>query len=106
MRRLRVRSPSAPLQTSEVFETSEVFSAFTPSTTQEPAMFWRRLTPLALTFLLALSWATRADEAAVEARMRADLMFLASDECEGRGVGTKGLDLAASYIAKSFEKSG
>lgn len=32
--------------------------------------------------------------------------YLASDELEGRGVGTKGLDLAADYIAKRFAALG
>ncbi|MBI2806981.1 MAG: M28 family peptidase [Planctomycetes bacterium] len=39
-------------------------------------------------------------------RMRKDITFLASDECEGRGVGTKGLDKAADYIADQFKKAG
>src|SRR5262249_61147543 len=32
--------------------------------------------------------------------------FRASDECEGRGVGTLGLDLAAQYIAVQFSRAG
>jgi hypothetical protein len=32
--------------------------------------------------------------------------YLASDELEGRGVGTKGLDLAADYVAKQFREIG
>jgi hypothetical protein len=43
---------------------------------------------------------------AVEARMRQDITFLASAECEGRGVETQGINKAASYIADSFKKSG
>lgn len=39
-------------------------------------------------------------------RMRKDVTFLASDECEGRGVGTKGLDKAADYIAAQFKLAG
>ncbi len=38
--------------------------------------------------------------------MRKDITFLASDECEGRGVGTLGLDLAAQYIAVQFSHAG
>src|SRR5262245_55644610 len=45
------------------------------------------------------------DDPIVE-RMRKDITFLASDECEGRGVGTKGLDKAAEYIAEQFAKAG
>ena len=36
--------------------------------------------------------------------MRKDITFLASDECEGRGVSTKGINLAADYIAKQFQE--
>jgi Zn-dependent M28 family amino/carboxypeptidase len=42
----------------------------------------------------------------VVARMRADLTFLASDACEGRGPGTEGIDKAAAYIAAAFEAAG
>jgi hypothetical protein len=45
------------------------------------------------------------DDPAIE-RMRKDITFLASDECEGRGVGTLGLDLAAQYIAVQFSRAG
>jgi hypothetical protein len=41
-----------------------------------------------------------------EERMRKDIFFLASDECEGRGVTTKGINLAADYIANEFKKAG
>ena len=65
-----------------------------------------------LLFVCALSlasvfagWGVAQDDP-VEARMRKDITFLASDECEGRGVGTKGLDLAADYIAAEFKKAG
>src|SRR6516164_8429249 len=49
------------------------------------------------------SW---ADNEVSEARMRRDINFLASDECEGRGPGTKGIDKAAAYIASEFQKAG
>ena len=45
-------------------------------------------------------------DAAAIGRMKKDIFFLASDECEGRGPGTKGIDLAADYIAKRFEELG
>jgi Zn-dependent M28 family amino/carboxypeptidase len=53
-----------------------------------------------------LGWQARAADKAVEARMRKDINFLASDQCEGRGPGTKGIDLAAEYIAGEFKKAG
>jgi hypothetical protein len=39
-------------------------------------------------------------------QMRESLVFLTSDELEGRGPGTAGIDLAASFIAGSFHGSG
>ena len=41
-----------------------------------------------------------------EARLKKDVFFLASDECEGRGPGTKGLNKAADHIAAEFKKAG
>ena len=41
-----------------------------------------------------------------EARMRRDITYLASDELEGRGIDTKGINLAADYIANEFKKAG
>src|SRR5262245_50836262 len=52
------------------------------------------------------AWTAWADDQEAEARMRRDVTFLASDECEGRGPGTKGIDKAAEYIAAEFRKSG
>ncbi len=47
-----------------------------------------------------------AGRAEAEARLRRDITFLASDECEGRGPGTRGIDKAADYIAAQFRKAG
>src|SRR5713226_1964910 len=41
-----------------------------------------------------------------ETRMRKDIDFLASPQCEGRGVNTAGINLAAQYIANEFQKAG
>jgi Peptidase family M28/PDZ domain/PA domain len=41
-----------------------------------------------------------------EARLRRDVTYLASDECEGRGVTTEGIRKAADYIAGEFRKAG
>ena len=38
--------------------------------------------------------------------MKKDVYFLASDECEGRGPTTKGIEKAADYIANEFKKAG
>src|SRR5437867_1133536 len=39
-------------------------------------------------------------------RIRADAKYLASDELQGRGVGSRGEDLAIDHIAGQFEKAG
>lgn len=39
-------------------------------------------------------------------RMRKDVFFLASPECEGRGIDTKGINRAADYIASAFKDAG
>jgi len=41
-----------------------------------------------------------------ESRMLKDIEYLASDELEGRGLGTPGIDKAAGYIAKQFSDAG
>ncbi|MFO1022427.1 MAG: M20/M25/M40 family metallo-hydrolase [Planctomycetales bacterium] len=52
-------------------------------------------------------WASSEEAStAVETRLRNDVRYLASDELEGRGVGSKGLDLAAEYIRSEFQKAG
>ena len=45
-----------------------------------------------------------ADE--ILARMKKDIFFLAGPECNGRGVGTPGIDKAADYIAGLFKEFG
>jgi hypothetical protein len=41
-----------------------------------------------------------------EERLKRDVTYLASDECEGRGPTTRGINLAADYIAAEFKKAG
>ncbi len=43
---------------------------------------------------------------AIEQRLSRDAEYLSSDELEGRGIRTKGLELAGEYIASEFEKAG
>ena len=60
-----------------------------------------------LAFLIAVP--IRAGETAfhkAEERLRKDVFYLASDALEGRGPTTKGIDLAADYIAAEFKKAG
>lgn len=51
-----------------------------------------------------LVWAGDAEDTI--ARLTADMKYLASDELEGRGIGTAGLDKAADHIAAQFAKMG
>jgi hypothetical protein len=46
------------------------------------------------------------DRESAVARLRADVAFLASDACEGRGPGTAGIDKAADYAAAAFKAAG
>jgi Zn-dependent M28 family amino/carboxypeptidase len=61
---------------------------------------------LAIGFCVLICGQVVAEENVSEARMRKDVFFLASDECEGRGVTTQGINLAADYIANEFKKAG
>src|SRR4051794_26924432 len=67
---------------------------------------------LALVALLARVPAPAAEKAAktraelAEERMARDIFFLASDELEGRGPTTRGINKAADYIAREFNKAG
>src|SRR6266545_348364 len=69
--------------------------------------------PLAATLafgaLLTLSGPTLAQKPTGDPildRMQKDIFFLASPECEGRGVETKGIEKAADYVAENFKKAG
>ncbi len=42
----------------------------------------------------------------VKSRLTEDLKYLASDDLEGRGVGTNGINLAADFVAKAFREAG
>ncbi len=50
--------------------------------------------------------AERETNAASAARLLDSVKYLASDELEGRGVGTEGLNLAADYLAEQFRATG
>src|SRR5437868_15519062 len=39
-------------------------------------------------------------------RIRNDVKYLASEQFEGRGIGTRGEELAIEFIARQFEKAG
>jgi hypothetical protein len=64
---------------------------------------------LAAAFLGLLIPLTAAEELKpdpVVERIKKDLSYLAGDECEGRGLKTKGIVRAGDYIAKAFKEAG
>ena len=70
---------------------------------------WSRLALAAVMLVAALPRVEAAQDeqaAAIEKRLADSVRYLTSEELDGRGVGTKGLDLAAAYIAKQFEEAG
>lgn len=72
-----------------------------------PRLVNRRLGPaLSLLFvsILPLFAADKNDESI--SRLRKDLTYLTSDECEGRGAQTAGIHKAADYIASEFKQLG
>ena len=68
----------------------------------------RRMRALAWgVWMLVLGWSSViADEAVVSSRVARDIRFLASDELEGRGPGTAGLEKAGDYIRDAFRQLG
>lgn len=52
------------------------------------------------------SVATAADDSAMEQRLADAARYLSSDELEGRGLGTRGIELAAEFIAEQFKQIG
>ncbi len=69
-----------------------------------------RTSSWALSFVCAVTAAAALlaveDAATSRDRLLKDIQFLASDELEGRGIGTQGLDLAADFIRDEFQKAG
>src|SRR5579871_3691069 len=39
-------------------------------------------------------------------RIRADVKYLSSDQLQGRGIGSRGEEVAIDFIARQFEKAG
>ena len=63
------------------------------------------LSLLAPAFAAAQEGEVKAPAISIE-RIRADVKYLASDPLQGRGVGTRGEELATDHIAAQFEKAG
>jgi hypothetical protein len=72
-------------------------------------MFRICATLAALTLCLPLSQLPANDNASAklsEARLLEDLKFLAGDQCEGRGIRTEGINLAADHLVTELKKAG
>lgn len=54
----------------------------------------------------ALSGIRAEEPKETRGRLERDLQYLASDELQGRGIGTDGLDAAARYVKEQFEAAG
>ena len=65
---------------------------------------WRMLPIIGLTVLAAAT--SYAQDDVIQQRMKKDIFYLASPECEGRDVGTKGIDKAAEYIVNQITQAG
>ncbi len=66
-----------------------------------------RIRCLAIALVLPLAFAHGDDYISpAQARLKADVAYLADDAREGRGPGTKGLDASADYIANTFKELG
>ncbi|MCH7725961.1 MAG: aminopeptidase, partial [Planctomycetes bacterium] len=50
--------------------------------------------------------AVAEDTSTIKARLAHSVKYLASDELEGRGIGTEGINKAADYVAAEFSKIG
>jgi hypothetical protein len=69
---------------------------------------WFAASLAAIALCLSSAWPVRSGEgtSAAQQRLLDDIKYLSSDELEGRGVGLKGLDLAADYIRDQFARAG
>jgi len=67
--------------------------------------FTIRLTPARLA-VVASCWLLAGCATSLETRFQAHIDYLASDKLEGRGVGSRGIDLASDYIARQFTSIG
>jgi hypothetical protein len=54
----------------------------------------------------AIALRSAEDASSSRDRILADIQYLAADEREGRGIGTRGLDDAADYVRDQFQKAG
>ncbi len=64
------------------------------------------LTLAALALIAGVAWSDGPYVSPSQARLKADVTFLADDAQQGRAPGTPGIEASADYIAASFKESG
>ncbi len=65
-----------------------------------------RFAPVSVAAVFALATLAGGCRTDLQRRFQAHIDYLASDDLEGRGVGTRGIQLAAEYIAQQFTQLG
>jgi hypothetical protein len=65
-----------------------------------------RFTPAVFAVMMATVASAQVQPKITANDLKADVSFLASDALEGRGTPSKGLDIAAEYIASEFRRAG
>jgi len=70
------------------------------------ARSFRRVAYLVLSTTVAAAWLHAEEANLIDGRLAETAKLLSSDEYEGRGIGTKGLEQAADYISKQFAQAG
>jgi hypothetical protein len=61
---------------------------------------------VALLFVTASAVLGQNGDEAIHQRLKKDIFFLASEECQGRGIDTEGIHKAAEYLANEFKQAG
>jgi hypothetical protein len=64
------------------------------------------ITVATLALIASTVWSDSPYVSPSQARLKADVTFLAADAQEGRAPGTQGIEACADYIARSFKESG
>lgn len=66
----------------------------------------RQIERVCVAVLSLLLWAAPATADGIDSRLQQHITYLADDARDGRGIGTKGLDEAAVYLAAQYESLG
>src|SRR5438132_12224938 len=67
---------------------------------------WRAFSVVTIILLAAVTSLAQTGDDASRQRMKKDIFYLASEECEGRGIDTEGINKAADYIVSELKAAG